>query len=103
ATLSVGDSGGGVFINDGGKWKLAAINYAVDGPFSLWGGNDGGFNGAIFDKGGLYTKNGTTWQMNWDSWNDQPMNWYATRVTERQWWINSVLTGGITPNAGNPY
>ena len=28
--LSVGDSGGAVFLNDNGVWKLAGINYAVD-------------------------------------------------------------------------
>jgi len=99
ATLSAGDSGGGVFINDGGKWKLAGINYAVDGPFSTWAG--GGFNGAIFDKGGLYTRNGTTWQMNWDTWNDQPTSFYATRITERSGWINSIIGGSLwaTPSS----
>ena len=52
--LSTGDSGGGVFINDGGKWKLAGINYLVDGPFSLNGVHGTGFNASVFDKGGLY-------------------------------------------------
>jgi hypothetical protein len=42
AALSTGDSAGGVFINDGGKWKLAGINYLVDGPFSLTGANGSG-------------------------------------------------------------
>ena len=35
AQLSVGDSGGGVFINDGAGWKLAGINYAADGTYSF--------------------------------------------------------------------
>jgi hypothetical protein len=30
STLSTGDSGGGVFVNDGGAWKLAGVNYAVE-------------------------------------------------------------------------
>ena len=32
AHLSSGDSGGPVFIDDGGTWKLAGVNYGVDGP-----------------------------------------------------------------------
>src|SRR5688500_9341878 len=27
------DSGGGMFINDGGKWKLAGVNFAAGGPY----------------------------------------------------------------------
>ena len=102
ATLSVGDSGGGVFVHDwDGKWKLAGINYAIDGPFSYWGGSDGGFNASIFDKGGLYTRNGTSWQMNWDTAADQPTNWYATRITSRSSWINSIIAGSLwaTPSS----
>ena len=32
AHLSTGDSGGAVFLNDDGTWKLAGVNYGVDGP-----------------------------------------------------------------------
>ena len=35
AALSEGDSAAGVFIKDGSAWKLAGINYAVDGPYSM--------------------------------------------------------------------
>ena len=33
--FSSGDSGGAVFINDAGVWKLAGINYAVDGDLAI--------------------------------------------------------------------
>ncbi|HXT42021.1 MAG TPA: hypothetical protein VN887_18575, partial [Candidatus Angelobacter sp.] len=57
--LSVGDSAGGVFIKDGAVWKLAGINYAVDGPYntSNTNGDTNAFNAAIFDGSGLYEKN----------------------------------------------
>ncbi len=32
--LSDGDSGGAVFIEDAGTWKLAGINLGVDSPWS---------------------------------------------------------------------
>jgi hypothetical protein len=56
ATLSVGDSGGAVFINDGGVWKLAGINYGVDGYFDTnnVSGDGLAFEAALFDRGGFY-------------------------------------------------
>jgi hypothetical protein len=47
AHLSVGDSGGAVFIRESGVWKLAGISYAVDGPFFNDGFGNGGFFGAF--------------------------------------------------------
>lgn len=55
--LAAYDSGGGVFIQSGGVWKLAGINYAVDGPWRLNPG-DPSFNASIFDYGGLYLDTG---------------------------------------------
>ncbi|WP_346330588.1 PEP-CTERM sorting domain-containing protein [Prosthecobacter sp. SYSU 5D2] len=56
ATLSVGDSGGAVFVNDGGVWKLAGINYGVDGFFDTNNVTGDGleFEAALFDRGGFY-------------------------------------------------
>jgi len=97
AHLSVGDSGGAVFIKEGAVWKLAGINYSVDGPYSLT--NTGpGFEAAIFDKGGLYTNMDQMWRLEPDSPSDKPGAFYATRISENAAWINSVL-GQTFPDA----
>ncbi|HAV64949.1 MAG TPA: hypothetical protein DCY13_21580 [Verrucomicrobiales bacterium] len=83
--LSTGDSGGAIFIEDGGIWKLAGINYAVDGPWKLT--VDGpSFNAAIFDRGGLY-RGGTYYP---DSPTDNPSSFYATPISANHAWISSV-------------
>lgn len=92
AHLAGGDSGGAVFIQDGAQWKLAGINYAVDGPFNT---NDdpenAGFNAALYDKGGLFEKNGEAWVPVADTPIDVPTRFYATRVSARQDWINGII------------
>jgi hypothetical protein len=93
--LSTGDSGGAVFLYDNNKWKLAGINYLVDGPFSYTGANGSGFNASVFDKGGLYVGGDGHWAYNTDTRYNNPGNWYATRVSSRQAWIRSVV-GGIS-------
>lgn len=99
AALADGDSGGGVFINDGGKWKLAGINYLVDGPFSLSGTSGSGFNASAFDKGGLYVGGDGKWQYNTDYSADVPGNWYATRISSRQSWIKSIIGSTATASS----
>jgi hypothetical protein len=89
AQLSGGDSGGAVFIKDGRTWKLAGINYAVEGPYNTT--NSGtGFNAAIFDLRGLYvTDGGGGWQL----FSGRPIagNFYATRISSHVNWITNVL------------
>jgi hypothetical protein len=102
--LSSGDSAGGVFINDNGKWKLAGINYLVDGPFSLSGTNGSGFSASIFDKGGLYVGGDNAWSYTSDTSTDVPGYWYATRVSSRASWIKSIvgtISTGATPYASS--
>ena len=53
AHLSSGDSGGGLFIRDGAVWKLAGINFVVDGPYNS-SDSGSGFQAAIFNEAGLY-------------------------------------------------
>ena len=87
AHLSVGDSGGGLFVLEDGLWKLAAINYAVDDLFTTANASSA-FDAAVFDAKGYYQKNGdqsfsliTT---------DQPTGFYSTRVAARLAWVQSV-------------
>jgi hypothetical protein len=52
--FSSGDSGGGTFILDRDNvWKLAGVNYAVDGPFAT-SLEEGPIFAAVFDARGLY-------------------------------------------------
>jgi hypothetical protein len=94
--LSVGDSGGGVFVKAGAIWKLAGINYGVDGPFNT-STDGGGFFAAIFDEGGLYQRVGADWVFTTDVSTDLPSAFYSTRVSARLAWINSVIDPSATP------
>lgn len=91
AHLATGDSSGPVFINGGTGWKLAGIAAAVDGPFSTTGA-DSGFYAAIFDKRRLYERAGTGWYY-WTANSSSgaiPSAFYATRVSVRATWIDSI-------------
>jgi len=88
--LSSGDSGGPVFIKDGKFWKLAGINYAVDGPFNTTD-SGAGFDGAIFDAGGLYVGDGTNWTLIPDLHAKIPTAFYSTRISSRTNWVNSII------------
>jgi hypothetical protein len=92
--LSTGDSGGAVFIQKGGTWELAGINYSVDGPYSTT--NSGtGFNAALFDQGGLYVQDGTNWVWTPDRPREQPGTFYASRISSHLAWINGILAQPI--------
>jgi len=96
-TTSAGDSSGAVFVNSYGTWKLAGINYSIEGPFrTSAGGAD--FLGAIFDKGGLYYQGSKITDVS----SDLPGALYATRVSSHSGWINSVLAGQIAASAAQP-
>jgi hypothetical protein len=97
AQLAVGDSGAGAFIQQNGTWRLAGVNWSVDGPFSF---TDEGpeFNAALFDMGGLYTGNGTTWTFIPDRAQDNPSALYATRIKPRVDWIRAILALPTTPS-----
>ena len=53
AVLTPGDSGGAIFIDVDGQWKVAGINYSVSGPYSV-GATGAKFHGALYDVNGLY-------------------------------------------------
>jgi len=98
--LSVGDSAGGVFIQDGSAWKLAGINYAVDGPYNTTS-SGAGFDAAIFDGRGLYQEDANNVWVPITGATPQPGSFYSTRVSAHVAWIDSVINGP-TPNDNTP-
>ncbi len=93
AHLTGGDSGGGLFINDNGTWKLAGINFAVSGPYSLSADGSASFNAALFDTGGLYVENeDDEWELVQDIAPNVPGVSFSTRISSNLDWINSVIT-----------
>ncbi|MDQ6808548.1 MAG: hypothetical protein M3Z64_03865 [Verrucomicrobiota bacterium] len=85
--LSGGDSAGGVFLDDGGVWKLAGLNYDID---SFASGPDAGgpFNAAMFDERGSYTAAGML--VTGDA--PVPSGFYASRISTRVAWITSIIS-----------
>jgi len=91
AHLSSGDSGGAVFLNDGGIWKLAGINTDVDGPFYSGTGGSGPFISALFDERGRYAADGTLIAGG----APVPSGFYSSRISARLNWIYSVIDPGL--------
>ena len=92
ATLSSGDSGGAVFLNDSGICKLVGINYGADGPFSEKPDGSQPFNGALYETRGLYAFDDKTssWTLISDA-NPVPAAFYPTRISTKLAWICSVV------------
>lgn len=90
AMLSVGDSGGAVFVNDGGVWKLAGINYAIDGNFNTSPTDAGAFSAALFDKGGYFEGSGSSWSFNPNLPADTPSNFYSSQISPYAGTINGI-------------
>jgi hypothetical protein len=89
--LSVGDSSGAMFVQDGSTWKLAGIHHYVDGPFSYTGSSTDEFDAALMDIGGLWVPSGTGCQFIANQPADIPSSFYSTRISANIAWINSVI------------
>jgi hypothetical protein len=91
--LSGGDSGGAVFIQDNGVWKLAGINYGVDGPLYTDDMGNGHFTAALFDMRGYYYSNGVDPPDYVQITGDDAIasGFYPTRISSKLAWIYSVL------------
>ena len=85
AYLSSGDSSGAVFVLQNGTWKLAGINYGIEGPFGVSPADS--FYGAIYDQTGLYREG----YLVRDSGQPQPIRFFASRVSNRLDWIRSIV------------
>jgi hypothetical protein len=91
--LSAGDSGGGLFVLENGLWRLAGINFAVDGPFRSDGSGEG-FDAALYDIGGLEIKD-PEWMLIEEQVQNLPSSFYDSRIAAHLAWI-----AGIAPEVG---
>lgn len=86
AHLANGDSGGAVFVDAGGVWKLAGINYDVDSVYT--GPNGAGILfAALFDERGFYGPDRAFVTGN----APVPSGFYASRISSRISWIASII------------
>ena len=93
--LSTGDSGGGLFVLEDGLWRLAGVNYAVDGPFRD-GPTGSPFYAALYDAGGLQYFDGTNWTTIPDQTENIPTSFYCSRIAAS---LASIT--GIAPEAAS--
>jgi hypothetical protein len=95
--LGTGDSSGPVFINDGAGWKLAGVAGLVDASFNTTNAG-AGFNACIYDSRGLYYGSSGSWKLVTTQTPPGPVpsGFYATRVSVRAAWIDSVLATPLT-------
>ena len=99
--LAEWDSGGGMFVLENGLWRLAGINYAVDGPIRVPPATTE-TRGAYFDLGGLEYYNGSSWILIPDTVADQPSSFYCSRISAHTAAIQAI-TGGDGSLAAENY
>lgn len=98
--ISAWDSGGGEFVNVGGTWELAGINYGVE-SYSADGGASS-FFAALWDTRGLSVQGDSGWQYVDPSLPaPQPGTFAGTRLSSQMPFIQSVI-GADLPGAAAP-
>jgi hypothetical protein len=100
AHLSRGDSGGALFLNDSGSWKLGGINFAVDDLFSAPDPNTD-FTAAIFDAQGFYTSDGQNPPNFSQIMDPTPTGFYDSRISSELAWICRVIADPQVGQEGN--
>ena len=107
AHLTAGDSGGAIFMQDGGAWKLAGINFAVDEVYRLDAPNTyAKVIAPLFDCRGYYYISGLNPTVYTEITGAAPVptSFYASRISKKLPWISSItdpsgsLAGDGIPN-----
>jgi hypothetical protein len=97
--LTIGDSGGGVFIDANGTWQLAGVNYGFDGVYTDPKGQDL-FYGSLYNQDGYYAPDsmgGYTLVTN-----GAYESSYATRLSTKSNLIE-LADGAVSPANANEY
>ena len=91
ATVSIGDSGGGVFLRDGDAWKLAGVMNGVESEFRRTADGET-FAAALFNRRGFYELDSEAGWLLDPTANLQPATyWQATRVSSYADWVTSEM------------
>ncbi|MEN9674589.1 MAG: hypothetical protein RIS76_485 [Verrucomicrobiota bacterium] len=91
ATVSIGDSGGGVFLREDDGWSLAGVMNAVQSEFRRTADGET-FVAAIFDRRDLFewdSENG--WQVDPAATLQPGTLWQATRVSSYAEWVTGEM------------
>ncbi len=90
--LSENDSGGPVFMQEGGLWKLAGINYAVGPAYVRETPSGPTLSAALYDYGGLYVEVSGTWTLQTATLAEKPAVSYSSSIPNNSTWISSVIS-----------
>ncbi len=102
-TVGSGDSGGGVFVQDGTLWKLAGVNHASGGRFSQNPTGAEPFMAALYDTRGLYQATGDGWkQLDPGATDPSPTLAFATRVSHYTAEIRTIIGARNPDNDRTP-
>lgn len=98
--LSTGDSGGGVFLRKGSDWRLAGVNFSLHPAYFKQTTNEVRFLATMMDCRGLYVDvygNNTLWAYVPTNGPPAPASLYASRVSRRLAWLQSVVPEIVLP------
>lgn len=97
-TLSVGDSGGAAFVDIGGVWQLAGINYAAQsGLFSASPTGSNPFTASLYNMTGYYEQtSGGTWIPVTGA-----STFYLSDISANASAIQGVITANPVPEPGS--
>ena len=94
AGLSSGDSGGGLFVYHEGAWKLAGVNYSIDGLFDVNNevGDNSEFSASMTNMRGFYQgSDGGGWTLIPSGGPALPSGMYFSSVTANAAAIQSII------------
>jgi hypothetical protein len=97
ACISLGDSGGPMFVRRGQEWQIAAIHFAVEAAYNT-GPTGSGDNGTLFDYRGLYHRSDTGWKLEpIEGSAPVPASSFSTRVVPRRAWLDAAIAKAPPP------